>query len=160
MENNKKILTDVEKEIEKVAILKKADEIREAGLELAVDGQTELKKEIADMVIEDIDDPEMKYQLYYKVVNRLLKKYLPKGEENKEARDFIYEEKNTFLTRGHRKDDSGIRGADGRMAYAKDINELINVITEWISCKGTAFELYTRLRDLNVSKGYGVPRND
>ena len=29
-----------------------------------------------------------------------IRKYLPKGDTYKDARDLIYEEKNTFLTRG------------------------------------------------------------
>ena len=98
-------------------------------------------------------------RLYYNVVNRLLRKYLPKGDTYKDARDLIYEEKNTFLTRGHRKDAQGIRGADGRMSYISDINELVNIITEWISNKGTMFDLYTQIRDLNISKGYGAPQS-
>lgn len=72
----------------------------------------------------------------------------------KTARDLIYDEKNTFLTRGHRKNEQGIRGADGRMAYINDINDLINIITKWISNKGTMYDLYSQLRDLNKSKGY------
>ena len=36
-------------------------------------------------------------------------------------KDLIYEEKNTFLTRGHRKDAQGIRGADGRMSYIDNL---------------------------------------
>lgn len=72
----------------------------------------------------------------------------------KTARDLIYDEKNTFLTRGQRKSEQNIRGADGRMAYIKDINDLINIITKWISNKGTMYDLYSQLRDLNRSKGY------
>jgi hypothetical protein len=147
-----------EQEIERESILLKADEIKEETLIFDVDGQVEFKNEIADLILEQIDDPEAKYNLYYNVANRLLKKYLPKGDENKAARDLIYEEKNTFLTRGHRKDEKGIRGADGRMSYISDINELINIITEWISNRGTMFDLYTKIRDLNISKGYGTSR--
>lgn len=165
MEENKKKLSkqelekiekEREQENERVAILMKADEIKEETFDFDFNGQTELKNEIEDLVLEQIDDPEAKFELYYKVVNRLLRKYLPKGEENKKARDLIYEEKNTFLTRGHRKDERGLRGADGRMSYIPDINLLVDVLTEWISSKGTTFELYTKLRDLNVSKGYGT----
>lgn len=162
--NEKKILTkeDLEErqkkhdqEMERATILMKADEIKEETFNFDMDGQIELKNEIDDMLLEEIDDPEAKYNLYYNVVNRLLLKHLPKGDENKAARDIIYEEKNTFLTRGHRKDEKGLRGADGRMAYIPDINELVNVITEWISCKGTMYELYIKIRDLNVSKEKG-----
>ncbi|KAA4632824.1 hypothetical protein F3B51_28810, partial [Bacteroides ovatus] len=83
----------------------------------------------------------------------------PKGAENKKARDLIYEEKNTFLTRGYRKDVRGIRGADGRMSYIADIRDLINIITEWAASQGTVFELYDRLRNINIEKGYGDPLN-
>lgn len=144
-----------EQELERAAILMKADEVKEETFDFDINGQIELKNELADMVLEQIDDPEAKYNLYYNVVNRLLRKYLPKGDDYKAARDLIYEEKNTFLTRGHRKDEKGVRGADGRMSYIADINELIDIITEWISNKGTMFDLYTQIRDLNIDKGYG-----
>jgi hypothetical protein len=164
-ENKKKLSEDLEKkekerlqELERESILMKADEIKEQTFSFDIDGQIELKNEIADLILEQIDDPETKYHLYYNVVNRLLKKHLPKGEEVKAARDLIYEEKNTFLTKGHRKDERKIRGADGRMAYISDINELINIITEWISNKGTMFDLYIKIKDLNISKGYGESR--
>lgn len=86
--------------------------------------------------------------------NRLLTKHLPKGDRHKDARQLIYEEKNTFLTRGHRIKDNGRRGADGRMAYNSDIEEIINAVTAWITEKGTAFDLYCKLKELNNSKGY------
>ena len=88
-----------EQEMERAAILMKADEVKEETFNFDLDGQIELKNEIADMILEEIDDPEAKFNLYYKVINRVLKKHLPKGDENKTARDLIYEEKNTFLTR-------------------------------------------------------------
>ncbi|NDV64473.1 hypothetical protein [Bacteroides sp. 224] len=157
-EELEKIKKEREQEMEREVILMKADEVKEETLIFDMDGQIEFKNEIADLVLEQIDDPEEKFNLYYNVVNRLLKKHLPKGEENKDARELIYEEKNTFLTRGHRKNEKGIRGADGRMAYIPDINELINIIMDWISNKGTMFDLYTKIRDLNISKGYGSPR--
>lgn len=140
-----------------MAILFEADKIKEETLQFDLDGQVELKNEIADLVLGQIDNPEEKYNLYYNVVNQLLKKHLPKGENFKKARDLIYEEKNTFLTRGRRKDERGIRGADGRMVFTDDINELINIITHWISAKGTMYDLYTKILDLNISKGYGKP---
>lgn len=155
-EDLEKLKIEQEQETERAEILMKADEIKEETFDFNMDGQIELKNELAGMMLEQIDDPEVKYELYYKVVNRLLRKHLPKGEEYKAARDFIYEEKNTFLTRGHRKNEQGIRGADGRMAYIEDIDKLINVITKWISQKGTMYELYIQLRNLNVSKGYGT----
>jgi len=146
-------------ELEREAILMKADEIKEETFTFDINGQIALKNEIADMILEQMDDPEAKYNLYYNVVSRLIKKHLPKGQANKAARNLIYEEKNTFLTRGHRKDEKGIRGADGRMAYISDIHDLINIVTTWISSKGTMFDLYIKIRDLNIEKGFGASRS-
>lgn len=145
-----------EKERERELILMEADKIKEETFDFDVDGQIELKSEIGEMILEEIDDPEEKHRLYYGVINRLLKKHLPKGDSFKEARDLIYEEKNTYMTRGHRINEKGIRGADGRMSYIDDMHEIVNIVTEWISSKGTTYDLYIRLRDLNVSKGYGT----
>lgn len=144
-------------EAEKLSILAKADEIKDQTLDFDVDGNIEFKREIEEMFLEPIDNPQEKYELYYKVVNKLLRDNLPKGDRYKKARDYIYEEKNTFLTGGHRKDETGIRGADGRMAYIPNIHELINMILEWISEKGTMVDLYNKLRDKNVELGYGKP---
>lgn len=74
-----------EQDLERAAILMKADEIKEETFDFDVNGQIELKNELADMVLEQIDDPEAKYNLYYNVVNRLLRKYLPKGDTYKDA---------------------------------------------------------------------------
>ena len=86
---------------------------------------------------------------------RVLKIYLPKGKQNKVARDYIYEEKNTYLTRGKRVNRVGIRGADGRMGYTIDAEEILKIIMDWIMFNGTMVDLYNNLSVLNVSKGYG-----
>lgn len=143
-------------EREREMILMKADEIKEQTFDFDFDGQLGLKSEIEEMMLGEIDDPEKKYHAYYNLINKLVRNNLPKDEHFKEARDLIYEEKNTFLTRGHRVDEHGVRGADGRMAYTEDMHEFVNIVTEWISSKGTIYELYIKLRDLNVSKGYGT----
>lgn len=144
----------IEQEMERASILMKANEVKEETLDLGLDGQVEFKNELADMMMEAIDNPDEKYSNYYKVIKRLLEKHLPKGKEYEASRKLIYEEKNTFLTRGHRLKKDGTRGADGRMAYNPDMQELIEVITDWLSSRGTMWDIYTRLRDLNKSKGY------
>ena len=45
------------------------------------------------------------------------------------------------------------------MSYIADIRDLINIITEWAASQGTVFELYDRLRNINIEKGYGDPLN-
>lgn len=145
-----------EKEMERESILLKADEIKEESFNFNIDGQIELKNEMADLLLEEIDNPQEKYDLYYKVIDRLLRKHLPKGDAYKEAREYIYEEKCTFLT-GKRKDRQGIRHMDSRMSYIPNMQELITIITEWITGQGTPYDLYVKLRDLNIAKGYGKP---
>lgn len=95
-EELERLQKEQEQEAERASILMKADEIKEETFDFDMDGQIELKNELADMMLEQIDDPEAKYELYYNVVNRLLRKHLPKGEKYKPARDFIYEEKIHF----------------------------------------------------------------
>lgn len=146
-------------EVEEQSILMEADKIKEEILQIDTEGNIELKNEIGNLLSGQIDDPEAKYQLYYHVINKLLQKHLPKGKKFAKIRHLIYEEKNAFLTRGHRKDEKGRRGADGRMSYISDIESFITILTEWITSQGTTFELYTKLLDLNVSKGYGKPKD-
>lgn len=146
---------EFQQEAEREAILMKADENKHETLELDFEGNIDFKNEVESMMLSPVDNPEEKHQLYYKVINKLLKKYLPKGEEFKQARDLIYEEKNTFLSRGHRIDERGIRGADGRMGYVDDMHTMVNIITTWITSNGGMYELYTKMRDFNIEKGYG-----
>lgn len=154
-EKQKKISELREKqELEKLEILAKADNIKDQTLDFDTDGNIELGREIEELMLDPIDNPEEKHDLYYNVINKLLLNNLPKGENNKQARDYIYEEKNTFLT-GRRKDEKGIRGADGRMSYIPNMHELINIITDWIAQKGSMIDLYNKLRDKNIEMGYG-----
>lgn len=102
------------------------------------------------------DDPKKKYDYYYNGLQRLLKKYLPKGERNKAGRQLIYEEKSTFLTRGHRKNKKGIRGADSRMTYISDAKIALDLVSNWVLRKGTPIELFDDFRNLNIKKGYGI----
>lgn len=143
---------------EKMLILSRADEVKGEQLTIGSTGiQTE--NELKRFALGSDDNPEKKYDLYYKGIMKLLRKFLPKGKENYKARHFIYEEKNTMLTRGKRIKDNGRRGADSRMAYNTDIEEVLNIITQWVASKGTMIELYTTLRDMNIAKGYGKPKH-
>lgn len=142
---------------ETLSILAKADEIKGEQLVIVPDGMR-TENEIKKFALGDVDNPERKYELYYKGVMKLLRKFLPKGTANQKARQYIYEEKNTLLTRGKRINDKGIRNADSRQAYIADMEETLNIIASWVVSKGSMVELYNTLRDLNVSKGYGVPK--
>ncbi len=57
-----------------------------------------------------------------------MKDALPKGKENEDVRRIIYDEKNILINRGAKKDDKGIRGSDGRMAYVEDLEKAIEIV--------------------------------
>lgn len=85
-----------------------------------------------DLIGKEFEDPEEKYNIYYRGIRRLLMDYLPKGKEFKEARDIIYDEKNVFLNLGKKKsDNNGIRKSDGRMTFQPVMNEILDIIVKW-----------------------------
>lgn len=147
---------EVTEEQEKLDILAKADRIKGEQLTITAGGAIERENELRQFALGAIEDPERKFDIYYNGIQKLLRTHLPKGKEYKAARDYIYEEKNTFLTRGKRINRQGIRHADGRMGYISDADEMLKIIMEWIMENGTMVELFNKLRDLNVVKGYGT----
>lgn len=148
---------EIQKEQEKLLIIAKADEIKGEQLIIDIEGNLATEKELRNFALGDIQDPERMYDVYYNGIQKLLLKHLPEGKQYKAARDFIFEEKNTFLTRGHRKNEFGIRGADSRMGYKEDGEKMLEIIIDWILKKGDMYSLYSILRELNISKGYGKP---
>jgi len=162
MAKSKKLQQKIDKsaeEQEKLKMLAKADEVKGEQLAFTKEGEFVNQKELKEFAIGNIENPEKKYDIYYKGIQKLLIKHLPKGLKNKPARKFIYEEKNTYLTRGKRINELGIRGADGRMGYISDADEVLKIVMSWILSNGTMVELFTTLRNLNISKGYGTSKN-
>ncbi len=102
------------------------------------------------------DDPDKKYDLYWRGMHRLMTKHLPSGKENKRARGYIYEEKNVFLTRGKRKNILGRRGADSRMAYLTEMEVAFNTVLQWASRGGSMINLYDDFRKLNIKNNFTV----
>ncbi|MEQ9308121.1 MAG: hypothetical protein RLN90_01620 [Balneolaceae bacterium] len=151
-EQKKSIITNEELEISE--IFRKADSVKGEQLFIGSDNRFESNKEIENYVLKDIDNPEKKYDVYYKGVEKLLKEELPKGASFKEARDLIREEKIILLTGGKKKDSSGRRGADSRMSYVHDLDVALGIISNWIMERGTLFDLYTRFREENIKRGY------
>jgi hypothetical protein len=145
-----------EQEIEKLELIAKADETKGEQLLINIKGEIYTEDELKKFALGDIDNPEKKYDVYYHGISRLLKKHLQSGDANKKARDYIYEEKNTFLTRGHRISKQGTRGADSRMGHLSDAEQMLDHISNWIIQGGTMVELYTKIRDLNIERGYGI----
>lgn len=141
-------------ELERAEMLKKADSIKGEQLFLGSDNRFESKKEIENYVLKDIDNPEKKYEVYYQGIQKLLREELPTGTSYKESRDLIYEEKNILVTRGHKKDNSGVRGADSRMGYVHDLDVALGIISDWIMERGGLYDLYMKFREENTKRGY------
>ncbi|CAL2104589.1 conserved protein of unknown function [Tenacibaculum sp. 190130A14a] len=149
-------------ELERLELLQKASE--KVGKQLTINpelGNLEEIDELRDLVGNDFENPEEKYNVYYKGIRKLLMDYLPKGKDYKEIRDIIYDEKNIFLTLGKRKsDNNGLRGADGRMTFQPVMNEILDIIIKWVAESQNAFDLYRAFYELNERYGYGHEEYD
>ena len=163
-ENNKKKkkieLTKVD--LERMELLQKANE--KVGKQLSINtekGNLEEIDELKELIGKEFEDPEEKYNIYYKGIRRLLMDYLPKGKEFKEARDIIYDEKNIFLNLGKKKsDNNGIRKSDGRMTFQPVMNEILDVIVKWVAESQNPFDIYREFYELNERHGYGHEQYD
>jgi|SRR5690554_3577872 len=142
-------------DIERLEILQKADEVKGEQLSVNLDSELVIENQAAKLLGQTIDDPVEKFQLYYHGLSKLLKDNLPKGKENEQARRIIYDEKNVLINRGAKKDEKGIRGSDGRMAYIEDLEFAIQIVADWASKKGSASDLYQAFWDKNEELGYG-----
>ncbi len=142
-------------EIERLEILQQAENVKGEQLSINIDSELVVENEAEELIGKKIDDPVEKFQLYYKGLSKLLKDNLPKGKKNEEARRIIYDEKNILINRGAKKDEKGIRGSDGRMAYIEDLEEAIKIVAEWITTKGSYADLYRAFWNKNEELGYG-----
>lgn len=89
----KKVETNEEEELERLEILSKSKKVKGEQLTLDEGGDIKSEKEIKDYALGTIDDPDKKHDIYYNGIQKLMIEHLPEGEQNKKARDIIYEEK-------------------------------------------------------------------
>ena len=165
MSENKKVKKDVElseADIERLELLQKANE--KVGKQLSINtdsGSLEEFDELREIIGKEFENPEEKYNIYYKGIRKLLIDFLPKGKEFKEVREIIYDEKNIFLNLGKRKsDNNGIRGGDGRMTFQPVMNELLDIIIKWVGDSQNPFDIYRDFYELNEKYGYGHEEYD
>ncbi|MEQ3665403.1 MULTISPECIES: hypothetical protein [unclassified Olleya] len=151
-----------EADLERMELLQQANE--KVGRQLtinSVEGNIEEIDELRELIGKDFENPEEKYNIYYKGIRKLLMDYLPKGKEFKEVRDIIYDEKNIFLNSGKRKsDNNGIRKSDGRMTFQPVMNEILDIIVKWVGESQNPFVIYREFYDLNEKHGYGHEEYD
>ena len=67
------------RELEIESILLKASESKEESLFFAENGDIEIRNEIESLLDQQIDDPDEKYELYYNVINKVLRDYPSSG---------------------------------------------------------------------------------
>lgn len=152
----KKEQEQTEADLERLELLRRAHEKKGKQLTISGDsGALEEIDELKQLVARQLDSPEEKYNIYYKGIRKLLMDHLPKGEDYKQIREIIYDEKNIFLNLGKRKSDNkGIRGSDGRMTFQPVMNEMLDVVISWVSGSQNPFQLYKELYLLNERHGY------
>lgn len=155
--NTKKQEELSEADIERLELLQKANE--KVGRQLSIgteDGTLHEIDELKQLVGKEFENPEEKYNIYYRGIRKLLIDYLPKGAEFKEVREIIYDEKNIFLNLGKRKsDNNGIRKSDGRMTYQPVMNEILDIVIRWVAESQNPFDIYREFYELNDRHGYG-----
>lgn len=156
-ENKKKIGSRKlsKEDIERLELLQKSEEIKGEQLVLNLNSELITENEADKLLGQKIDDPVTKFQLYYNGLTKLLKDSLPEGPDFKDVRRIVYDEKNILINRGAKKDNKGIRGSDGRMAYLDDLEQAIKIVANWTSNKGTPAELFMAFWDKNEELGYG-----
>ncbi|MHA7129236.1 hypothetical protein [Algoriphagus namhaensis] len=158
-EENKKIKKELElseSDLERLELLQRAHEKK--GKQLRISGETGSLEEIDELkqlVGRQLESPEEKYNIYYKGIRKLLIDHLPKGEDAKQMREIIYDEKNIFLNLGKRKSDNkGVRGSDGRMTFQPVMNEMLDLVISWVGGSQNPFQLYKELYLLNERHRY------
>jgi len=142
-------------DIERLELLQKADEVKGEQLSINLDSEITIENQAVKLLGQTIDDPVEKFQLYYHGLSKLLKDNLPKGKENEQVRRIVYDEKNILINRGAKKDERGIRGSDGRMAYIEDLETAIQIVADWISKKGSPSDIFMAFWDKNEELNYG-----
>ena len=142
------------KDLERLEILRKAEEVKGEQLVLDIDTGVSVENQAEELIGLKIDDPVQKFQLYYRGLTRLLRQCLPKGKENEDIRRIIYDEKNVLINRGAKKNEKGIRGSDGRMAYTEDLEEAIKIVADWVASKGSPSDLFKAFWDKNEELNY------
>jgi len=158
-EENKKTKKEQElseADLERLELLQRAHEKKGKQLTISGDsGALEEIDELKELVGKQLESPEEKYSIYYKGIRKLLIDHLPKGENYKQMRDIIYDEKNIFLNLGKRKsDNNGVRGSDGRMTFQPVMNEMLDLVISWVSGSQNPFQLYKELYLLNERHSY------
>ncbi|WP_047451796.1 hypothetical protein [Alistipes sp. ZOR0009] len=107
---------------------------------------------ISEILEIPLQDPQKSYNLYYSNIQKFLGTFLPKDNEiSKPIRELV-----CILLTGKEKSNLtyGTRGADSRMARTNDMENMIDVLSEWSSTPNEFFRLGIILLEKNKKLGY------
>ncbi|MCC3160202.1 hypothetical protein LJ737_23400 [Hymenobacter sp. 15J16-1T3B] len=97
----------------------------------------------------DMHNQQESYDLYY-AIRRLLMQGLPRGEENKNLRQMVYDEKNLLLRDGvDRPAGGGTIGADSRQGKPSLARSAYEKTQAWANRGGSAYDIFLEYYDLN-----------
>lgn len=134
-----------------------AEKIVEANSKPEEDLFGEMKNpdKIRDIFDLPLQDPNKSYVLYYNNIRKFLNAFIPKDNM---IRNVIFEEVNIMLAHKElSRITYGIRNADSRMATTKDMENIIDVLTDWSVTPNEYLKLAYLLLQKNKELGY-VPQ--
>lgn len=145
MELSKKKLED---------LISAADKIIEANSQIQEDlfGQVKNPNAISEILDIPLQDPQKSYKLYYQNIQKFLAEVLPKNNDvSKVIRELV------CILLAHKELSNltyGTRGSDSRMATTEDMENLIDVFSEWAETPTDFLKLITILLKKNKDLGY------
>lgn len=135
-------------------LISAADKIIEANSQPQEDlfGKVENPNAISDILDIPFQDPNKSHKLYYENIQKFLGEYLPKDNDiSQPIRELVC----ILLTH---KELSGLtygtRGADSRMSTTVDMENIIDVLSEWSETPTDYFRLANILLKKNKDLGY------
>lgn len=135
-------------------LISAADKIVEANSQPKEDlfGEVKNPNRISEILDIPLQDPEKSYSLYYHNIQRFLGEYLPKENDiSKPIREMV------CILLAHKELSGltyGVRSADSRQATTADMENLIDVLSEWAETPTDYFRLAQILLRKNKELGY------
>ena len=122
-------------------LISAADKIIAANKKEETDlfGEVNSPKAIREIMDLEVQDPDKSHERYYDNIQRFLREFLPIDSDiskviREEVCILLSHKERTYLT-------SGARHADSRMATAKDMEYIIEVLSEWSATPTDFFKL-------------------
>lgn len=102
----------------------------------------------------DTQNPKESHELFY-AIQRLLRKGLPTGDENRFLRNTVHREKKLYLRAGiDEPADGSPIGADSRQAFLQHLRAAYTSTQVWADRAGSAYDAFQTYYDLNKEAGY------